>query len=370
MERSACKELMNQVISQDLCTLCGACVGLCPYLLAYRGKVVARDSCGLEDGQCYQRCPRITFDPNLMSRAIFGEPYGWSEIGTARKILMAKSTDESIKAKAQYGGVVTALVALALEEKIIDSAVLTRSKDRILAEGVMVSSPKAALECAGSTYVATPTLEALNRNIQKNKLAKVGVVGVPCQVMAVAKLKSMDPIGENHGVKPVLAIGLFCTWALSYDGLAEYLMDIVSPKRVLKVNIPPPPSNVFEIYTGGEPIRVPLEDIREFIRPACNTCVDMTAEFADLSVGAAEGVEGWNTVIVRSDIGEALLEKAKARRLVEVRDLPESNTEHLKEAALLKKKRALKNIIQKSGGKKGLLYLRVHPEDIKPYLND
>jgi len=27
----------------------------------------------------------------------------------------------------------------------------------------------------------------------------------------------------------------------------------------------------------------------------------MTGEFADISVGAAEGITGWNTVIVRSE---------------------------------------------------------------------
>lgn len=368
--QSACKELMNKVISTNLCTLCGACVGLCPYLLAYRGRIVSRDSCDLKEGQCYHRCPRVSFDPGSVSQAIFGEPYAWNELGTARKVLMARSTEASIKAKAQYGGVVTALVTLALEDKIIDSAVLTRSKDRILTQGFMVSLPEAVLECAGSSYVATPTLEALNRNIGKDSLAKLGVVGVPCQVMALAKLKSADSTLKNNFALPVLVIGLFCTWAFSYEGLAEFLKNIVSPQDIVKVDIPPPPANVFEIHTSGGRLTVPLDEIRKFVRPACNTCIDMTAEFADLSVGAAEGVEGWNTVIVRSEIGETLLQTAKAMRRIEVADLPERNLEHLKEASLLKKKRALENIIQKSGGKNDLLYLKADVAVVESLLGD
>jgi coenzyme F420-reducing hydrogenase beta subunit len=37
----------------------------------------------------------------------------------------------------------------------------------------------------------------------------------------------------------------------------------------------------------------------------------MTAEFSDLSVGAVEGIPGWNTVIVRTAKGQELLEGAR-----------------------------------------------------------
>jgi coenzyme F420 hydrogenase subunit beta len=258
---------------------------------------------------------------------------------------------------------------LALEEKIIDTAVLTHSRDRIITQGLPVTSAEAVLECAGSSYVATPTLEALNRHIGAESHTNVGVVGVPCQVMALAKMRSADSTLENHVSTPGLVIGLFCTWALSYEEFAKFIENIVSPQEIVKVDIPPPPANRFEIHTTEERINVPLEDIRQFIRPACNTCTDMTAEFADLSVGSAEGVKGWNTVIVRSEMGENLLQKAKAKGLIEVADLPEQNLEHLKEASLSKKKRALKNIIRKSGGKNDLLYLKADETVLKSLLS-
>ena len=371
MEPSSCEGLVRQVIARDLCTLCGACVGRCPYFMAYRGKIVLRDSCNLEQGQCYLLCPRVSFDPDAVCRALFGEPYDWHGLGPVRKIFVARSTEASVKSNAQYGGVVTSLIAMALDQGIIHSAVLTRSKDRVLTEGMTVSSREAVLECAGSNYVAAPTIEALNRDFQNAPAARVGVVGVPCQVMALAKAKYLGDTGEDNQVaRPDLVVGLFCTWALSYEGFAAFLETTVSAQKILKVDIPPPPANLLEIRTPEGRITMPLEEIRPFIRPACNTCIDMTAEFADISVGAAEGMEGWNTVIVRSETGDALLQAARDRGLVETADLPEHNLEHLKEASLLKKKRALKNIIQKSGTRDDLLYLLADPAVLEPLLEE
>lgn len=83
----------------------------------------------------------------------------------------------------------------------------------------------------------------------------------------------------------------------------------------------------------------------------------MTSEFADISVGSVEGIEGWNTVIVRTDTGAELMEMARTKGKLESDKLPGENLAHLKEAALLKKKRALQEIIKRSGDEKNLLYL-------------
>ena len=91
--------------------------------------------------------------------------------------------------------------------------------------------------------------------------------------------------------------------------------------------------------------------------PTCTYCLDMTSEFADISVGSVEGIEGWNTVIIRTDAGAELMETAKAKGKLEIDNLPGENLAHLKEAALLKKKRALQEIITRSGDRKNLLYL-------------
>ena len=66
----------------------------------------------------------------------------------------------------------------------------------------------------------------------------------------------------------------------------------------------------------------------------------MTAELADLSVGSTEWKDDWNTLVVRSDAGRALVEKAMARGVLEMQELPDERLEMLRGAVKGKKERA------------------------------
>jgi coenzyme F420 hydrogenase subunit beta len=85
----------------------------------------------------------------------------------------------------------------------------------------------------------------------------------------------------------------------------------------------------------------------------------MTAEFTDISVGSVEGVEGWNTVIVRTQQGMDIIEDAKKKGKFEIKDLPAQSLAHLKEASLIKKARAVQEIVKKTGDKNDLMYLGI-----------
>jgi coenzyme F420 hydrogenase subunit beta len=67
----------------------------------------------------------------------------------------------------------------------------------------------------------------------------------------------------------------------------------------------------------------------------------MTSEWADISVGNLEGESQWNTIVVRTEKGETLMEKAVADGWLMTKAIPEENLEHLIFAAGNKKKRAL-----------------------------
>ena len=91
--------------------------------------------------------------------------------------------------------------------------------------------------------------------------------------------------------------------------------------------------------------------------PTCAYCLDMTSEFSDISVGSVEGIEGWNTVVIRTHAGAKLMEMARAKGKLETDNMPAQNLAHLKEASLLKKKRALKEMVNRSGNRNDLLYV-------------
>jgi coenzyme F420 hydrogenase subunit beta len=287
----------------------------------------------------------------------FGSPYPAESLGTFRQIVMAKSLDKATLAKSQYGGATSALIALALKRGMVDAAILTKREKELLSSGVLAQSKRQVLACAGSNYIASPTLQAFNRGVQ-DSYRRVAVVGIPCQVLALGKMRLNPLENKKHIEKLSLVIGLFCTWALSYKEFFNFLRRDYSVPKIGKMDIPPPPANVFQMEVPEGLKSISLDRIRQFIRPTCSVCLDMTAEFADLSVGAVEGITGWNTVIVRTPRGQELMEEARRARILEIAELPKANFDHLLEAALLKKKRALENIVKRTGNKENLLYLQ------------
>ena len=379
MASKACLQLEEKVMSRDLCTLCGACVGMCPYIVAYQGRVLVRDECDLSEGRCSAFCPRISLDLNELSRLVFGIPYGWEAMGSVSRIFMARSSDRTVRTRAQDAGTVTSLMGLALEEGLIDSAVVTSFQDKAYPEARVVSDRQELLKCAGSNYMASPTLQAFHRAAADAERSRIGVVATPCQTLGLAKMRTVRSEEPNGIEKLKLVIGLFCTWALSYPAFEEFLEKEVS-RPVLKYKIPPPPANVLQVVTPNGQIDLPLDRIRPLVRPACKVCWDMTSEFADLSVGAAEleaspgggqkELSSWNTVIVRTERGMSLLERARIKGILETEELPKKSLDHLREAARNKKKRALQAIVEKTGSKRDLLCLKVDPSAVERFLEE
>ena len=136
----------------------------------------------------------------------------------------------------------------------------------------------------------------------------------------------------------------------------------------------PAGKNILELFTNDGVKSIPFEEVQACIREACLYCLDSTAEYADISVGSArfagkwEKVRHWNQLIVRTRKGRELVELAIKKGVLEVREASAESLKELKDAAVKKKKEALKNIIQKSGSVKKLLYLDGRDPVVKKYL--
>ena len=341
LENRGLQALESRVIRKDLCTSCGACLSLCPYLQFWKGRLVKLDDCELVEGRCFAHCPRTQVDPEVIHQEVFGQNYFNVEIGLFKQIKIVRASSPDLRKKGQTSGVVSALMQFALREGFIHGAVLTHRTPDHLPRGRVIRSHDQILSCAGSSYVAGPTLQALNQGPWEDT-ERIGVVGTPCQVLAMRKMR-LSPLKRNALTERVtLIVGLFCTWALTYQPFMSYLKTRVNGARIRKMDITPPPERLLKVITGDDRIwDVPVDEIRPFIRKTCGICLDMTSELSDLSVGTVEGTQGWNTVMTRSDLGEEILSRAEAAGIVESQPLPEENFKHLKEASLLKKRRAL-----------------------------
>lgn len=348
------KGLEEKVLSRGLCAACGACLALCPYLKSRQGRVVKLDDCDLTAGRCYAYCPRSQVDWEGLQTRIFGKDTQEIEMGMVRKVLMARAKDPLWEGKVQTGGVVSALIDFALRERIIQSAVLTQREADLLPQGQIVSERSQVLFCSGSSYISGPTLEVLNQGPWQGD-ERIGIVGLPCQVLALAKMKSSALEAKTPIDRVDLVIGLFCTWALDYKPFKAFLEDRFAHQPIQKLDITPPPERLLKVWVGDKVQEIPLDEIRAFIRPACEVCPDMTSEFADLSVGTVEGMVDWNTLIVRTAFGEDLVHKAEQAGIIETRPLADESLKHLKEASLLKKQRALTALKKQGDQKEGYL---------------
>lgn len=356
LKDAAASRLQKEVLEQNLCVGCGACLGYCPYFKKRKGTVVLVDQCNLFEGECYKYCPRTHLDLSAISQRIFGVAYSFDELGTVKDVFMARSADPVIHQAGQDGGTITTLLMAAMEEGVIDAAVVTRMSDDKSPSGFLARNRAEILRCAGNSYEVSFVLEALNR-IPKENNQKLGVVGLPCQVEALAKMK-VDPTQNRVSIDNIkLVLGLFCGWALLSNGFHQFLRENVDLSQVVKFDIPHHPADTLDLYTMAGVKSVKLDEIRKFINPACSYCWDMTSEFADISVGSGRRIFGWNTVVVRSKTGAELIDLAKRKGMLVTQPLPEASLSHLRKASLNKKKRALNEIIAKTGDKRKLLYL-------------
>jgi coenzyme F420 hydrogenase subunit beta len=338
-------ELIEDVHKRDLCIGCGACVDLCPYFKNFKGKTSQLFPCTLEQGRCYAYCPKAEVDLNELNRKARGVDYDGSPLGSYRTVLAARAADKMPKGQVQGGGTVTALMTFAMQNGLIDAAALT-DRQALAPVARLVTDWKNIGDYATSKFMAAPTLSALNMAAREG-YRRIGVVGTPCQMTAVAQMCS-NPFGRQEHIVPVsLTIGLFCNWSLDTRLLTDHLSEKLDPAAIRKMDIPPPPANTMVLETDSGRMEVALSDIKPLIPHTCFICLDMTSEFADLSVGMYEGKPGWNTMIVRSDSGAQIVDQARDAGFIETADFPDVNLKHLSKAAADKKDRSLRTLMRR-----------------------
>lgn len=325
-------DLQTEVLAADLCTGCGACLGHCPYLKTLGERVTFIHECPRTEGRCYAVCPRTGLNPDALDRQVFGAPRRDGLLGCYEALYWARALDPEVSARGQYGGVTTALAALALVSGTADAALLTRGGPTRMPEPVVARDRVAVLAAAGTKYTACPTLVPLAERLRAGQ-ERLVVVGRPCQVEAVRKIEA----SAGEGRMP-LVIGIFCFWALgpAFYRFLEGRGDLV---RATKLDMPKEGGMTFAL--NGRSASVPIDEVRPFIRPACQTCFDPTAEWADVAVGSTEHDPAWNTLIVRTERGRAFVDLAAAAGAIELRPYPAERVPILKEAVQGKKLRVL-----------------------------
>ncbi len=336
MEQKTYQELKSEVWETGRCSGCGGCVAVCPAdSITFRengdtSTPVQSGYCkqvtdGVPCGACYAVCPRVLPDTT-------------ETLGDYIDLLAAKATRDI--PKRQSGGAVTAILAHALDTGMID-AVVTIGEDRFTMRpfSVVITSGEQLLHEAGSRYSWwVPFLAALKTAVINRKYKKIAIVGVPCAVQAISRIRTSDhDLLQPYARSIRLVIGLFCTESFDYEALIGKKLKSehkIATWEIKKLDV----RGKLEVtMKDGSTFSFPIKELEETVRTGCHHCTDTTALSADISAGSVGSPEGYTTLVIRNQVGKSFVDDTvQAGDLVLSRDVDSGAIERLATAKIRK----------------------------------
>ncbi len=314
------EDLKEEVIDNDLCCMCRGCVTFCSAstldaISIVEGKpdYINFKNC-LACGICYAICPRtIPLFEQLREKYNYSVP-----IGAYKVVYSLRTTDLQIQEVCTDGGFVTGFLKFLMDEKIIDSALISRREGFWNNQPMIAMSFKYLLKGAGSSLAVSSSLEDLNiyTTYIPSLLAlkgmgdfptKLAVVGTPCQIMTIRKMQLLKIIPSNI---VTFTVGLFCyeNFRFTEEGKKALEGELgVDLSEIEKINVK---DEFLVTLKGGEIRRIDLDALHELVRPECFPCTDFSNWAADISVGGLGSRDGYTTVLARSGKARDYVERA------------------------------------------------------------
>lgn len=317
-------ELAEKVVKTKMCTGCGACVTVCPFndILDYVDEnpllIGECNNCGI----CPRVCPRYHVEVDELDEFVSGRKRRGDEAwGTYKSLCVARSLNNEILERAQDGGVATSLLSTAMELGVIDGAIVSSINRGIpwLPMPQIASNRDEIVNSAGTRYSYSPNILVLKQAIE-NGLKKIAFIGTPCQILAIRRMQKANLKKLTRPL--VFTIGLFCSESFSYHGLMVEKIrgDLgIDLRNITKINIK---GGLRVFLKEGEMVKIPLKEAKEYAQSMCKHCHDFSAELADISLGGV-GLDKWSLVIIRTNEGEEVFEKAVRDNAIEVGDIEE-----------------------------------------------
>lgn len=350
-------DLLKDIISNDLCTRCGSCSGICPHdVIApdkdfYPSWDARRDRCN-DCGLCVRICPGVIFSFPEHYRTVFQKTAdAQNGHGHFIKAFLGYSTDPHLRDQSTSGGIATALPIFLLRQGRITGAFAVRSDPvhpwKPLA---FIARSEDELHCGKQSKYPACSMNHLIRDLHKEKGSFL-YTGIPCQIHG---LRKMATISKKIDGKIGLVVGLACHSCLDHQALRDmleyYRLDEQNIARFTyrsgklpgyiraktstdqSIGLPYPQIPLAGYRPNAKECLTLLFKLYSPLR--CRLCIDATSEFADISIGDP-WVKGWqgmphlkngyNLILARTERGLRVLEEAREAGLIVLEPFPESS---------------------------------------------
>jgi coenzyme F420 hydrogenase subunit beta len=331
------KELYEEVITTGLCTGCAGCVVTCPHdVIGYEheeGKYIPfhiEEELGLDNcihGEkgcttCTRACPRFRKWEESADMHLFGRTREPDEMsGIWRQLLLTRAADTEEHTKGQDGGFVSAMLIWLLKNDYIDGALVSgvEEDDKWKAKPAVVTNREEVLATAGSRYTYCANPLALPEAKEKG-LSRLALVGMGCQT-------SSPPVMWDRKAgkvsKPFLFnIGLLCSKTFD-DAIFSELFEAkygLKKEDMVKMNI----KGAFQIWMkDGSFHEIDLKECHGWTRTGCKNCPDFAAEHSDIATGGIGKDNDWTLTIVRTALGEEVINRMIADKVIIARPAQE-----------------------------------------------
>jgi coenzyme F420 hydrogenase subunit beta len=219
--------------------------------------------------------------------------------------MVIKGREDFINTYTASGGFVTSFLTYLLDKKHVEGIINVRlnGENPRGAKCQFITDPSQFCNSSGSIYYAIPLGNALK--IASKKQGKFAVVGLPCQIRGINKLRKF----ESYKNKISVTVSLFCGFMVGIHGTEYLLNSLKIPKgtkiRKISFRAKRHGRDGFLVETNKEEYFVERGDYtsllnRLFSYKRCLMCNDMTGEQADISCGDARKKFGENQTLVVS----------------------------------------------------------------------
>jgi coenzyme F420-reducing hydrogenase beta subunit len=261
VEKSS-QELEVEVIYAGKCTQCGSCNAFCPHMefSSLTGEACVVDECSETVGLCYNACPRTFLPISEIEQKLFDQTRTDFAIGVFKEIIQVKSKNND--------DILYNLVTAAFDTGIIKHLVVGESNSKKTPRNIpkVVDSASDAKSLIPKTTMDNtgPLITGIGEAYRDYK-RDIGIIGNPCHIQGLAKILTSD---FNTGAE----------------------------KTSLRI--------AFACSSGGT--------------RGCKYCTDFSGEFSDITYSNRGNQKGEAFLIIRSDVGQNVVNAAKEKGLLEV----------------------------------------------------